>query len=73
MCPDVLASNIGKELLIAIWLAVEDEATLVLENSGAKRAATEIQTQFEGHVEPGKVCRELDARNVMHRESRALD
>ncbi len=51
---NVLSGNVGHELLVAIGLAVEDEAVLGFVLPSAKSLCAEEDAEFERHVESGQ-------------------
>jgi hypothetical protein len=55
MASDVLASDIGDELLIAVAISVENEADLLFLLTGSKSLCREEHSEFKWHVEPGQM------------------
>lgn len=51
MILDVLSGNVGKELLVLVFVSRKNEGALVAV-SLVEAAAAKIQTELEGHVEP---------------------
>jgi hypothetical protein len=70
MCGNVLSRDVGHKLLVAIGLAVEDEAVFGLVLPSAKALCAEEDAQFEWHVEAGQsgVSVGFGARDIVDTE-----
>jgi hypothetical protein len=51
VCSDILSSNVGAELLIAVWRSVENQAALAVLFPVAEAFGPKKYTQLQGHVE----------------------
>lgn len=68
--PDVLASNVGQKLLIAVTVAIKNESDFLLLLSSAKSLGGEEDSQLEGHIEAWKLILtiKLRARKIVDTE-----
>jgi hypothetical protein len=72
---NILTSDVGQELLVPVWLGIEDDSCLSLMWPRTKQLSAKDDSEFKGHIETGESVGvvKFRTRNIVDRESAVAD